>query len=148
MRNLNQITPPLKNKFPVMILQLLCIVLLACSKNGPPVKPPSPADPCILNGTDTCAANAARTVSFRLTEENQTIHSFGASDCWGIKFIGKNWPVQKRNQIADLLFSKEMNSNGNPKGIGLSMWRINLGAGSYEQGSASKITSEWRREEC
>jgi hypothetical protein len=138
----------LNKKFPVMILQLLCVILFACSKNGPPVKPPSPADPCIVNDIDTCAANLARTVSISLSQENQIIHSFGASDCWGIKFVGKNWPVQKREQIADLLFSKEMDVNGNPKGIGLSMWRINVGAGSYEQGTASKITSDWRREEC
>jgi len=81
-------------------------------------------------------------------QEKQTIHSFGASDCWGIKFIGKNWPLAKRNQIADLLFSKDVDGNGNPKGIGLSMWRINVGAGSFEQGEASNISSEWRREEC
>jgi O-glycosyl hydrolase len=76
------------------------------------------------------------------------MHSFGASDCWGIKFVGKNWPLAKRNEIADLLFSKDFDANGNPKGIGLSLWRINVGGGSFEQGAASRITSEWRREEC
>ena len=76
------------------------------------------------------------------------MHSFGASDCWSIKFIGKNWPEYKRNQIADLLFSKGVDSEGNPLGIGLSMWRMNIGAGSYEQGVDSRITSPWRREEC
>ncbi|NJN33553.1 MAG: hypothetical protein HC817_04165 [Saprospiraceae bacterium] len=65
-----------------------------------------------------------------------------------MKFIGKNWPLSKRNEIADLLFSKDFDAAGNPKGIGLSLWRINIGAGSFEQGSDSKITSEWRREEC
>lgn len=106
-------------------------------------------DPCRYNGVNTCATtNVALNASIRLTNEMQTIHSFGASDCWGIKYIGKNWPVEKRNQIADLLFSKEFETNGNPKGIGLSMWRINVGAGSYEQGIVSRITSEWRREEC
>ena len=28
------------------------------------------------------------------------------------------------------------------------MWRTNIGTGSYEQGTASNIGSDWRREEC
>lgn len=132
-----------------MLLHLFTVLcLLACNKKDPPVPPPFPPDPCVFNGVDTCAANAVLNATINLSSEKQTIHSFGASDCWGVKFIGKNWPVDKRNQIADLLFSRDFDGSGNPKGIGLSMWRINVGAGSYEQGTASKITSEWRREEC
>jgi len=78
----------------------------------------------------------------------QTMESFGASDAWQCNFIGKNWPADKKNQIADLLFSKELDAEGNPKGIGLSLWRFNLGAGSAEQGDASDIGDEWRRTEC
>ena len=80
--------------------------------------------------------------------EKQVIHSFGASDAWTCQFIGENWPLAKRNAIADLLFSTKTDKNGNPKGIGLSMWRFNLGAGSTEQGSESKIWSSWHRTEC
>ncbi|WP_245803592.1 glycoside hydrolase [Algoriphagus marinus] len=75
----------------------------------------------------------------------QTIDHFGASDAWSIQFVG-NWPDTKREAIANLLFSKEM-ENGKPNGIGLSMWRFNLGAGSAEQGAASGIKDEWRRAE-
>lgn len=78
----------------------------------------------------------------------QTMDGFGASDAWRCNNIGKNWPIDKRNQIANLLFSKEMDASGNPKGIGLSIWRFNLGAGSSEQGSSSDISDEWRRSEC
>nr|WP_288833929.1 glycoside hydrolase [uncultured Flavobacterium sp.] len=78
----------------------------------------------------------------------QTMESFGASDAWQSNNIGKNWPLDKKNKMADLLFSKELDSDGNPKGIGLSLWRFNLGAGSAEQGEASGITDEWRRSEC
>ena len=131
----------------MIIKFIIAFCLIACNKGGAPIPPPA-TNPCVYNGIDTCAANAALNATISLSSEKQTIHSFGASDCWGIKFIGKNWLVDKRNQIADLLFSKEFETNGNPKGIGLSMWRINVGAGSYEQGAASKITSEWRREEC
>ncbi|GAA3745599.1 glycoside hydrolase family 30 protein [Flavobacterium ginsengisoli] len=78
----------------------------------------------------------------------QTMESFGASDAWQCNFIGKNWPTDKKNKIADLLFSQGVDADGNPKGIGLSLWRFNLGAGSAEQGEASDITDEWRRSEC
>ncbi|SOD79698.1 glycoside hydrolase [Spirosoma fluviale] len=87
-------------------------------------------------------------VIVNLQEEFQTIHSFGASDCWSAKYIGKWRDEAKKNQIADLLFSLDTLSNGQPKGIGLSLWRINIGAGSYEQGDSSAITDSWRREEC
>ena len=131
-----------------MIVGLVIFLLFACSKGGAPAPPLQPSNPCLVNGIDTCAASKVIKVSIDLSKTYQTIHSFGASDCWTIKYIGKNWPVAKRNDIADLLFSKDFDANGNPKGIGLSMWRSNIGAGSFEQGTASNISSEWRREEC
>lgn len=67
----------------------------------------------------------------------QTIEGFAASDCWSAAVIGKYW-TSKRSGMAELLFSREI-ADGQPKGIGLSMWRTNLGAGSAEQGLASKI---------
>lgn len=83
-----------------------------------------------------------------LNKEYQTIHSFGASDCWTAKFAGKWKDENKKNAIADLLFSTAVAADGSPKGIGLSLWRFNIGAGSYEQGAASGIADEYRREEC
>ena len=89
-----------------------------------------------------------RELNVNLATNLQTMESFGASDAWQCNFIGKNWPTDKKNHIADLLFSKELDNEGNPKGIGLSLWRFNLGAGSTEQGDASDIGDEWRRTEC
>ena len=77
----------------------------------------------------------------------QTMHSFGASDCWSMAMVGKYYPQEKKNKIAEWLFSLEKDAQGNPKGIGLSLWRFNIGAGSTEQGIESKITNEWRRAE-
>jgi len=78
----------------------------------------------------------------------QEMEGFGASDCWRVQFVGENWPSEKRTAIADLLFSQEMGEDGNPKGIGLSLWRFNIGAGSAEQGVDSDIDNPWRRAEC
>lgn len=77
----------------------------------------------------------------------QTIHSFGASDCWSLAMVGRYYPEEKKKQIAEWLFSLEKDANGNPKGIGLSQWRFNIGSGSAEQGKESRITNEWRRAE-
>lgn len=76
----------------------------------------------------------------------QEIHNFGASDAWGCQFVG-NWPDEKKNRIADLLFSLEKNEDGSPKGIGLSCWRFNIGAGSARQENDSGIDDPWRRAE-
>jgi hypothetical protein len=78
----------------------------------------------------------------------QTIHSFGASDAWRIQFVGKYWPLEEREVVADLLFSRSYDSGGNPKGIGLSLWRFNIGAGSAERRDGSGISNEWHRTEC
>ncbi|REE02217.1 O-glycosyl hydrolase [Marinoscillum furvescens DSM 4134] len=82
------------------------------------------------------------------TQEFQPIDGFGASDAWRTQFVGENWPEHKREQIAELLFSKELDAKGNPKGIGLSVWRYYIGSGSTELGDSSDIQNEWRRSEC
>ncbi len=92
--------------------------------------------------------NDALKLSFDASHKEQTIHSFGASDCWRTQFIGANWAHEKREKIADLLFSREFDKSGNPLGIGLSMWRFNIGAGSHEAGATSGVDSDWRRTEC
>ena len=87
-------------------------------------------------------------VSFdvKTSQPEQTVLHFGASDAWSMLFIGK-WPEQQQQQIADWLFSTENDATGKPKGIGLSLWRMNLGAGSWEQGDSSQI-NQGTRTEC
>ena len=86
-------------------------------------------------------------VRINLEATFQTIKHFGASDAWRCYFVGKYWPEEKREVMAEWLFSKEFDESGNPKGIGLSLWRFNLGGGSMEQGDSSGISNEWRRGE-
>lgn len=113
---------------------LFFLPFLACGseRDTPPVS--SPAEP--------------RVMKINTELELQTIDGFGASDAWRCQMVGRYWPEEKKNAIADLLFSKEVDEKGNPKGIGLSIWRFYLGAGSMEQGAASDISDEWRRGEC
>lgn len=75
----------------------------------------------------------------------QTIDNFGASDAWSMRFIGE-WSKDRQEQVADWLFSCENDDTGKPKGIGLSLWRFNIGAGSVEQGDSSMINFSTRTE--
>jgi hypothetical protein len=88
----------------------------------------------------------AVTININLSKTYQTISNFGASDAWACQFVG-NWPDDKRNKIADLFFSRDTYTDGSPKGIGLSLWRFNIGAGSAQQADQSGIKDEWRRAE-
>lgn len=78
----------------------------------------------------------------------QVMRGFAASDAWCGNFVGQFWSDSAKKQVADWLFSQEFDDDGNPRGIGLSMWRFNLGAGTAEQGSGSGISDETRRAEC
>ncbi len=100
--------------------------------------------PAVLPGTGgdlTTADPSQLTITIDLADQRQTITGFGASDCWSAQYIGQ-WPVAKRNAIADLLFETNLNHENNPVGVGLSIWRMNLGAGSVRQGN---IYDVWRR---
>ncbi len=87
--------------------------------------------------------DSKNTIVIDLNDKKQTIRNFGASDAWACQYAGL-WPDKKRNQIADWLFSMEEDGDGKPKGIGLSIWRFNIGAGSASQ---NNISDDWRKTE-
>lgn len=60
----------------------------------------------------------------------QTIDNFGASGAWFSEGIGKYWAADKKERMAELLFSKAFDKAGHPIGIGLSAWRFNIGGGT------------------
>ena len=92
----------------------------------------------------TLADKAAHT--FTITKKPcQTIDGFGASDAWSMWQIG-TWADSVQQQVADWLFSQECDEEGNPKGIGLSIWRFNAGAGSATQGDEAQINRDTRTE--
>ncbi|HEY9044983.1 MAG TPA: glycoside hydrolase [Ohtaekwangia sp.] len=109
-------------------LVMLAIVVGSCSKSDS-AGPASSADEAV--------------VTIHVQDKKQTIRNFGASDAWACQYIGL-WPDEKRNQVADWLFSTEVDEAGKPAGIGLSVWRFNIGAGSAAQ---DNISDEWRRAE-
>ncbi len=92
--------------------------------------PPTPYEP----PTGAIALNAL------LDRPLQEIRNFGASDTWSIDPIGREWARAGRERIAALLFSPE-------EGIGLSLWRFNIGAGSAETDGPS-LWDPWRGVPC
>ena len=97
-----------------------------------------------------CSSNLMPPVEITVdySDKYQTIRNFGSSDAWDTDLLGRYWPEEKKNRLAELLFSKELDESGNPKGIGLSCWRFNIGSGSAEQGEDSKISKPNKRTEC
>jgi len=91
-------------------------------------------------------AGKAQTYTIKTGQPQQAIEHFGASDAWSMQAIGQWEEEEVQQQIADWLFSTENDENGQPRGIGLSLWRFNLGAGSAEQGDASHINRGTRTE--
>lgn len=89
------------------------------------------------------------TVHFKILsgQQYQAIHGFGASDAWSNQLILK-MSKEHKAQVATWLFSNDRKEDGSPEGIGLSVWRFNIGAGSAEQGEQSGIGNAMRREEC
>lgn len=129
------------------------MILATCGSDTP-----SKPDDNTGGGNDNTGGNGSEIVSptanfqcsnqpatITLSKQYETMEGFGASDCWLGEQIGKYW-TSNRDQIAKFLFSQKLN-DGQPEGIGLSMWRVNLGGGTAEQGDASDIDAN-NRAEC
>lgn len=102
-------------------------------------------DDITLDGVESLPkANVTIDVSTKV----QTIQDFGSSDCWSTEFVSDYFSETQKSKAAKWLFSKGMDADGNPEGIGLSCWRVNVGAGSASQGADSNIEEEIHRTEC
>jgi O-glycosyl hydrolase len=88
----------------------------------------------LLPAADTAPALQRDTID--LAAPRQVMASFGASDCWSMQVIGREWSEAAREEVARLLFSRTA-------GIGLSQWRVNLGAGP----NAVSISDPWHSTE-
>jgi O-glycosyl hydrolase len=102
---------------------------------------------CFVLGTFVFASGQTITFTIYLKRKAQTIENIGASGAWYSELVGKNWSAEKKERMAELLFSKSFDSSGNPLGIGLSAWRFNIGGGTFEQGDSSGIRNQLRRVE-
>ena len=91
-------------------------------------------------------AGAQQKITLNPDVRHQTMEFFGAADAWSGNFVGKYWADNVKREISDYLFSNEYDASGNPLGIGLTIWRVNLGAGSLEQPGADIYPYQRRAE--
>ena len=127
------------NKFiktkSIILLVLVC-VFVSCDKDNFTY----PNDPR-FGSTDLG-------ISLNIDNTFQQIDHFGASGGFQDQWVGE-WQSNNREEIAKLLFSSETDSQGNPKGIGLSLWRTFIGDGAAHQTNSGFASSSWFREtEC
>ncbi len=100
---------------------------------------------CLLFVASAAAAQVKQ-VKIDPSRVFQTIDNFAAADAWSGNFVGKYWGEREKAQISEWLFSSGYDGGGNPKGIGLSLWRVNLGAGSWEQDNPDIMPLQRRAE--
>lgn len=124
---------------PNILSLMACAAMLAsCSDYAYDPGKPAPA-------RDPMEAAVDKNVEIDPSVMFQTMQGIGASDCWMANWVGRDWS-DSRARLAELMFSQEI-ADGQPKGIGMSMWRVNTGAGSAEAGDKSGITTVHRRAE-
>ena len=126
----------MKNKY--ILLGLSCLAALCSCSDDKAFEP---------DYLPKITSDHAMTSTVNVADKHQVIDGFASSDAWTMDYIGKYWSNNAKEGIAKLLFSQKI-ERGNPEGIGLSMWRVNLGGGTAEQGEASGITDKTRRVEC
>lgn len=127
----------MKTKY--ILLSLFCLAAISCSDD----KAFEPAYTVEMVADREVATTIDASTTF------QTMDGFASSDAWMMDVVGKNWSASNKEGIAKLLFSQNVKS-GKPEGIGLSMWRVNVGGGTAELGDASGIPADKieRRVEC
>ncbi|MBC2593675.1 hypothetical protein H5P28_05305 [Ruficoccus amylovorans] len=92
------------------------------------------------------AHSEAINVTVDFGQRLQMIDNIGSSTGMHGDYIAREWDQSVVDQIADLLFSQELDDKGQPKGIGLSSFRMQIGAGA--SGDESGISRVWRRTDC
>ena len=90
----------------IILLFSICVVNTSCSSGGGSDDDPGGGNPPNGGGNDYLQ------IILNPNSVFQTIHGFGASDAWSTQFVGKNWPLNKREAIADLLFSNNFDTQG------------------------------------
>ncbi|MCM1027583.1 MAG: hypothetical protein NC432_14215 [Roseburia sp.] len=139
----------MKKKKMILAALGLAVVLAGCGARGAET-PPSESGQVEGESAENGAADAEEVNCGRITVDEsvtyQTMESFGTSGCWWSQYVGgftkdaNGTGGNTREDIATLLFDRE-------KGIGLTCYRYNLGAGSVE----SKTGTFWdphRKAQC
>jgi O-glycosyl hydrolase len=97
---------------------------------------------CLMELTIHAADTLKLTIN--LNKHNQAIDHIGASVGFRGNHLATTWPEADLSQLSKWLFSRARDDQGNPLGIALSSWRVELGAGTQKQGEASGLPKDRR----
>ena len=78
----------------------------------------------------------------------QEIDNFSASDACAALSLVKTGLKRKKKKLPTYYSNVNLNEKGNPIGMALTNWRVNIGAGSYENREAKEVDNSWNRTEC
>ena len=84
-------------------------------------------------------------ISVNWEKPQQQIANIGSSTGMYGCYIGGKFKEDRMAKLAELIFSRETDAQGRPKGIALSSFRVELGAGTA--GNSKGIKKLWRRTE-
>lgn len=131
----------LRRKVPLVLLLSLSFIgaMGGCDNQSNKVEPNNTTTSENEHKDDQHIDTTPKEISINIDRKHQEIDGFGASGAWAMDPIGSEWSDENKEKIADLLFSQD-------KGIGLSMWRFNIGAGS-EETDQEIIKDRFRRAE-
>lgn len=88
------------------------------------------------------------TLTLQTNTRYQTLDNFGTSAAFELNEITDAWDEENLNPLAELLFSTEIEPDGSLTGIGLSGFRVEIGACSRDQGDDSEIDRFTARTKC
>lgn len=143
-----------RNFYSFIIAAMASSALVSCGDNNKIIAAeqtqPTGSNAVRATTTDsivTIDADTTFSVTINGATQYQTIDGFAASDAWSMNYVGKYWSKTTRGQIAELLFSQRI-VNGQPDGIGLSSWRVNVGGGTADNDGNDAIEMPERKVEC
>ena len=132
----------LRIKAVIAALLLLAVLVTGCGAGKEPTATPSSDTPSTPTDTATPGPTGTENggdvklenlITVDFNTKHQTWEGFGASSCWWSQYVGswdkpyKEGDLPVREQIARWLYSRD-------EGIGLTIYRYNVGAGSADSG--------------
>lgn len=93
-------------------------------------------------------AQPALRLTIRPDSVYQTLDNIGTSAAFELNEITDAWSKPNLDTLAMLLFDTTFKADGSPRGIGMSGFRVEIGACTVDNGDTSRITRETARSQC
>ena len=102
----------------------------------------------VVASSGAIAAAADLQLTIRPDSVFQTLDNFGTSAAFELNEITDDWSKPHLDSLAALLFDTTFKADGSPRGIGLSGFRVEIGACTIDNGDTSRISRVTARSKC